>query len=107
MALTKPDINLTCEHDGQEWVISLLADRLTRQVHLSFSANNDTDESGVVNFSDNFFDLLPNESKSVRIRMQGEAGQEQASFLPKLQVMSLVDSYDLEENKNNNEFTTY
>lgn len=66
--------------------LSLSADSLMRQVYLSI-------EELEGNFSDNFFDLLPQQVKQVSISTQGKSEQEVALLLEKIRIVSIVDTY--------------
>lgn len=72
--------------------LSLSADSLMRQVYVSIEELNG-------NFSDNFFDLLPQQSKQVSIPTEGKTAQEVSLLLEKIRIVSIVDTY---QNNNNN-----
>lgn len=66
--------------------LSLSADYLMRQVYVSM-------EEFDGNFSDNFFDLLPHQSKQISIGTAGKTAQEVALLLEKIRIVSVVDTY--------------
>lgn len=66
--------------------LTLSADHLMRQVYVSI-------EELDGNFSDNFFDLLPNQSKKISIPVQGKTEQEVTSLLEKIRIVSIIDTY--------------
>jgi len=92
--LSKPAFGVSCDYKDDVVLVTLVSDCVARQVHLSFNEVITTEQSLAANFSDNFFDMLPKESKTVRIRMEGLSAQQQASLLSHLQVRSLVDSFE-------------
>ncbi len=71
--------------------LSLSANSLMRQVYVSI-------EELEGNFSDNFFDLLPQQVKQVSISTQGKTEQEVTLLLEKIRIVSIVDTY---QNNNN------
>jgi len=83
LALKRPEIRIesTKQPDGYE--VRLVSGTLAKNVYLSCEGCRGF-------FSDNYFDLLPNESKTVFFKTHHEVGDFQRS----LKVMSLFDSYE-------------
>lgn len=77
LELEKPDIKITANGNS----IELTSDILAKNVYL-------WTENGI-QFSDNFFDLLPGEKKVISIKLPHDAGEIQSS----LRVMSLIDTF--------------
>lgn len=67
--LSFPDAKLTLKIDGDELIVG--TDRFARCIELS--GEKDGDPFGFY-FSDNYFDLLPDEVKRIRIKHKGEGG---------------------------------
>jgi beta-mannosidase len=63
--------------------ISIKTQKLAKDVYLTADSEN--------NFSDNYFDMLPNTEKKVTIRKSQLENLE--SFIEKLKVITLFDSY--------------
>jgi beta-mannosidase len=61
MKLTKPEIQLSFSADKDETVIKLKSNVLAKDLFLSNKENNGF-------FSDNFFDLIPGEEKTIRFK---------------------------------------
>jgi len=70
--------------DSIEFVIQV--DTLARQVHLSFEDNEN-------NFSDNFFDLLPNTEKRISLPIDKTKSFRTNKEREELKIMSIVDTY--------------
>jgi beta-mannosidase len=83
LALKRPEIRTESKKQPDGYEIRLVSNTLAKNVVLSCEPCRGF-------FSDNYFDLLPNESKSVFFRTHQEAGDFQRS----LKVMSLFDSYE-------------
>ncbi len=66
--------------------LTLSADNLMRQVYVSIDELDG-------NFSDNFFDLLPHQSKQITIETAGKTEQEVALLLETIRIVSIVDTY--------------
>lgn len=71
------------EHDNS-FEVNIKTDRLAKDVFIS--ANSDE------NFSDNYFDMLPNSEKTITIKKGNAENLE--SFKSNLKIMTLVDSFD-------------
>ncbi|MBL7828038.1 MAG: glycoside hydrolase family 2 protein [Saprospiraceae bacterium] len=82
MALSKTDVNLKVEQVNDGYQITLSADRLAKNVMIS------TEVDGF--FSDNYFDLLPGERKTVLFKTERILDEPQAAFKTK----SLVDAWE-------------
>ena len=86
LALKPSDLTLRVTSDPKGWEVSLETGYLTKNIRLSLPKNNGR-------FSDNYFDLIPGETKVIRY-LPGpgyNAGPER--FLKDLQVKTLVDVY--------------
>jgi beta-mannosidase len=79
--LPKPEITFDIKEQGGKHVISIRTDKLAKNVYLT------TDTEGF--FSDNYFDLMPGEGKTIAF----EPSQHMNGDSLKLNVISLVDSY--------------
>lgn len=77
-------VHKTVEND--QITVTLLADSLMRQVYVSI-------EELEGNFSDNFFDLLPKQSKEISISTQGKTAQEVTLLLETIRIVSIFDTY--------------
>jgi beta-mannosidase len=64
LALTDPQLGLEVRRQGREWLVDVSASALARAVELVAPAANGR-------FEDNFFDLLPGESRTVRFLPDG------------------------------------
>lgn len=86
LALKPAPITHQISYQQGQLTVDLNCDSLARQVHVSMAGR-----SG--NFSDNFFDLLPNFSKRITLNV-GELSQQEVALLQEdIKIMSIVDSY--------------
>ena len=83
LKLTNPGLTLTVNENFDEFEIILKTQKLAKDVYLTADSEN--------NFSDNYFDMLPNTEKKVTIRKSQLENLE--SFIEKLKVITLFDSY--------------
>ena len=84
LALTTPRITYSIHEDENQFIIELKTDKLAKNVFLSTNSTH--------NFSDNYFDMLPNSKKKIGIKK--DPSNSLKSFSDSLKVISLVDSYD-------------
>ena len=80
--LQKPDIRITASRNEEGYAIALTSDKFAKDVYLSFDSH-----PGF--FTDNYFDLLPGETKSVEFKTKEYLGD----IVKELKVLSLFDSY--------------
>jgi beta-mannosidase len=78
-----PKIESTVVKEGKDFLLTLKSGKLARNVSVSFG---DLD----VQMSDNYFDLLPGEAVTLRLKSTASLGQIQAG----LKVMSLTEAFD-------------
>lgn len=83
LKLTNPELTLTVNENIDEFELILKTQKLAKDVYLTADSDN--------NFSDNYFDMLPNTEKKVTIKKSQLENLE--SFLEKLKVITLFDSY--------------
>lgn len=82
--LKRPVITVAESHSSEGLSFTVTSDVLTRGVYLTSA------DEGI--FSDNFFDLLPGQSKTVSFALRGGEGQDWIPAVPKgLEVHSMVD----------------
>jgi beta-mannosidase len=81
-ALPRPGIQADVQQQGSDFVVTLRSNSLARDVYVSFGGL-------ATKTSDNYFDLLPGESKDIRV--DGAPGIE--AVRQNLAVMSLTDAY--------------
>ncbi|MEL7145371.1 MAG: glycoside hydrolase family 2 protein, partial [Bacteroidota bacterium] len=81
--LPKPDLSYEVSADKNGFAVTLETDVLAKNVYLSTGTSQ--------NFSDNYFDLLPGEAKTVTINRGDFA--DISTFEKALKVMTLVDTY--------------
>lgn len=81
MKLTKPDIKISIEKHGKNFLIHLKTDVLAKNVYLS-SENQEGD------LTENYFDLLPGVEKNVVF-----TPKDKMESMPSFKIMSLFDSY--------------
>jgi beta-mannosidase len=82
--LAKPVITATCKAlDGKRVSVVVKSDKLARNVYISLD---NADE----HFSDNYFDLLPGEERTVTL----SAGRSADDIQRHLKITSLIDSYN-------------
>lgn len=78
-----PELTFTVNEKNDVFEVVLKTKKLAKNIYLSADSDN--------NFSDNYFDMLPNSEKTVTIKKDNLENLK--SFLEKLRVISLVDSY--------------
>ena len=83
LSLPKPRVKFSVQENEDEYMVVLSTDHLAKNLHITSEL--------VGNFSNNFFDLLPGESKMVSIPKS--AGSDLNSFRASIAVQTLVDSY--------------
>ena len=81
--LPKPQISYEVKERQDHFQVFIQTQNLAKNVFVSAGSS--------LNFSDNYFDLLPNTSKTITVKKDGFADLE--SFQVKLKVTSLVDTY--------------
>lgn len=87
ISLTRPVITVAETPESGEFSFTVTSDVLARGVYLT------AEEEGI--FSDNFFDLLPGQSKTVVFSLCGTAGRDWTPAVPKgLEVQSMADFVD-------------
>jgi beta-mannosidase len=82
LQLTKPAINYIVGEEGTDWIISIKADRVVKNLMITFDGR-----AGI--FSDNYFDLLPGETAVIKLAKKWSA----ANPAGKIKIKSLVDTY--------------
>jgi beta-mannosidase len=82
LKLEEPAVRANMAKEGQGWRVDLQTDTLAKDVFLSVPG-------AAMTWSDNYFDLLPGETKSVTFRGSLPPGMP----APALKIYSLVDSY--------------
>ncbi len=87
LSLSKPRIHPDIDVDGDVIYVTLTANSLARYVHVEFPI---CDE----NFSDNFFDLVPNIPKTVSLVDATLASQGVELIAESLRIVSLYDTYN-------------
>lgn len=81
LQLSKSAVSAIVEGADNKWIITLNSDVLTKDLYLNFE--------GVEGFfNDNYFDLLPGATRKITFSTKNKTNK-----LPKLSLMSLVDSY--------------
>ena len=78
----KPKIETTISKTGEDYTVTLQSSQLARSVYLSFGDLN-------VQASDNYFDLLPSQPATIRLKSPASLNQLQAA----LRVTSLMDAF--------------
>jgi len=87
LKLSKPEIKIVETPDGGGLSFTVTSDVLSRGVYLT------SEDEGI--FSDNFFDLLPGQSKVVEFSLRGTNGKDWLPAVPKgLAVTSMADYID-------------
>ncbi len=84
--LTSTTLTIDGNMDNHHLVVHMIANQLMRQVYISLPYIEN-------NFSDNFFDLLPNETKTVYLPLPENNDKDWSELSKKLTVISLYDSY--------------
>lgn len=79
----EPELTYSISENEDHYEVSLKTEKLAKDVYLSVSST--------ANFSDNYFDMLPNSEKKVGIRKDEFMSLE--AFKNDLKVITLVDSY--------------
>jgi beta-mannosidase len=82
--LPTPELTVTATETSSHFEVTLKTKKLAKNVFLASGSSH--------NFSDNFFDLLPNTEKIVSIKKTDSETLE--AFTEKLKVMTLVDTYN-------------
>jgi len=85
--LTPPTVSWQTTVESEELSIMLGTDVVARHVYLYIP---DCDE----NFSDNFFDLLPNREKTVKLALPGKTSDDIQSIAAGMSYLSLTDSHN-------------
>jgi beta-mannosidase len=81
LSLGKPEIKMSISKKKDVYEIELTSDKLAKDIYLS------TDADGF--FNDNYFDLLPGESKKIEFR----SGEIIDNLKDTIKIMTLADSY--------------
>lgn len=82
--LPTPELTYSTTETNEHFIVTLKTKKLAKNVFLASGSNN--------NFSDNYFDMLPNTEKTVSIKKTEMEIIE--VFTEKLKVMTLVDTYN-------------
>lgn len=89
LALAKPNVDVTCSFTEQ-WNLTLTSATLVKDLHIDVSGING-------NISDNFFDLLPGQTKVVQLPNSEEFNHlSECELQDKLTLMSVFDTYSQE-----------
>ncbi|HBJ71148.1 MAG TPA: hypothetical protein DDY62_02065 [Cryomorphaceae bacterium] len=83
LRLPAPKVECSVEENEDEFMVVLSTDNLAKNIHITSELKG--------NFSNNFFDLLPGESKMVSIPKS--AGSDLNSFIASIAIQTLADSY--------------
>lgn len=75
--LTRPELSIQSSIEGDSLVLQLQSQVLVRHCFLEFSPM-------LANLSDNFFDVLPNQPKTIRLQAAGWTAQQLQALLPSL-----------------------
>ncbi|OKY26549.1 glycoside hydrolase family 2 protein [Thalassotalea sp. PP2-459] len=86
LALKPAVITSHLSYQQGELIVNLSSGVLARQVHVSMPGHTG-------NFSDNFFDLLPNMNKRITLNIEALSQQEVALLDEEIKIMSIIDSY--------------
>ncbi len=86
LALSKPALQLHTEITEQQLTVRLTTNTLVKSLHLNIDGD-------VSNFSDNFFDLLPGEEKTVSLPWNGETDEEKQEKAAAIKTMSIIDTF--------------
>lgn len=86
LSLNKPDLKLATHISNKSLTVDIQTNTLVRQMYLSV-------EGIVANFSDNFFDLLPNTIKTVTLALPENCDITEDKLPNALSVMSVADTY--------------
>ena len=90
LALTKPEIVIELD-DKNNNVLKVSSDALIKDLHVDV-------QGALVNFSDNFFDLLPGETKTLTMPSSPElSSMTKNELLQRVRLMSVYDTYQQED----------
>jgi beta-mannosidase len=81
LVLQKPLITKSIQKTTEGYLVTLSSDRLAKNVYLDSNLNG--------TFSDNFFDLLPGETRTISFNTNNK----NSNFEETLKILTLVDSY--------------
>ncbi|PKQ43949.1 beta-mannosidase [Confluentibacter flavum] len=87
LKLPAPELTYAVTETNDHFIVTLKTKKLAKNVFLASGSSN--------NFSDNYFDMLPNTEKTISIKKTKLETLE--SFTAKLNVITLVDTYDNSE----------
>ncbi|AXT61737.1 glycoside hydrolase family 2 protein [Aquimarina sp. AD10] len=79
----KPDLTYSISEDDSHFIVSLVTKKIAKDVFISSGSDQ--------NFTDNYFDMLPNMQKTIRIKKTN--AETLNTFKKKLKVITLFDSY--------------
>ncbi|WP_100610011.1 beta-mannosidase [Confluentibacter lentus] len=82
--LPTPELTFSTTETNEHFIVTLKTKKLAKNVFLASGSNH--------NFSDNYFDMLPNTEKTVSIKKTGSETLQ--TFTEKLKVITLVDTYN-------------
>lgn len=86
--LPKPNIHLQTEKTDAGFNITVSTQNLARDIYLSLAG-----DTGKGTFSDNYFDLLPNEEVTIAYKPEDGSHPTKTAFDSALQIINLTDSY--------------
>jgi len=86
LTLKIPQLAVSSTVTNKELLVSIKSNTLARQIHLSLQEFHG-------NFSDNFFDLLPNVEKNISLAITDKNAAEVTLLSAQLRIISMVDSY--------------
>ncbi|MBW8881918.1 MAG: glycoside hydrolase family 2 protein, partial [Asticcacaulis sp.] len=86
VALPEPKLNHAMKTDGRDIVVTLAADKLVKNLYLSLDAG---EGQGNGKFSDNYFDILPGETATVRFQPVG--AMDARTFAARLMLMHMAE----------------
>ncbi|MDA0357458.1 MAG: hypothetical protein O2952_07955 [Bacteroidetes bacterium] len=81
--LSSPKIVYSVDESNSQFIVTLKTDQLGKNVFVITNSEN--------NFSDNYFDMLPNTEKTIFI--EKDLSQDLKSFTDNLSIKTLTDSY--------------
>ncbi|GLS25164.1 beta-mannosidase [Marinibactrum halimedae] len=93
LALSKPAIRVETQCSPGLLAVILSSDVLVRQLFVNLPTVTEPDTQKTVNFSDNFFDLLPGETKVIVMPISGKTTAQLYGLAEQLTLFSLYDSY--------------
>jgi beta-mannosidase len=79
----EPELTYSIKENNDKFIVRLSTKKLAKDVFLSSGSD--------ANFTDNYFDMLPNSEKTITV--QKSADEDLESFKSNLKVVTLVDSY--------------